>query len=79
MAFGWDRERRKRIYTEDAEGREGTKEKKKQDGHGMPCPYERWKMHGAIGSGAEEDGFALEHFYGDEEGESGVDAVGSED
>ena len=29
--------------------------------------------------GAEEDGFALEHFYGDEEGGGGVDAGGRED
>src|SRR5277367_665645 len=28
---------------------------------------------------AEEDGFALEHFYGDEEGGGGVDAGGGED
>ncbi len=42
-------------------------------GHDESCPYN------GKGSGAEEDGFALEHFYGDEEGGGGVDAVGSED
>ena len=31
-------------------------------GHDESCPYN------GKGSGAEEDGFALEHFYGDEEG-----------
>jgi hypothetical protein len=41
-------------------------------------PYKRERRE-AESSGAEEDGFALEHFDGDEESDSGVNAIGSED
>src|ERR1700685_2146664 len=34
---------------------------------------------GCEGLGAEKDGFALEHLYGDEEGHCGVDATGDKD
>jgi hypothetical protein len=39
----------------------------------VSCPYDGKRL------GAEEDGFALEGFDGDEDGDGGVDAGGSED
>jgi len=62
--------RRKRFYTEDAEAIEGVEKKKSKKGTACRAPTRL---------GAEEDGFALEHFDGDEEGGGGVDAGGGED
>src|SRR5208282_312866 len=66
------KERKDGICTEDTK-------KKRQEGHGMPCPYGRMEMHEGESLRAEEDGFALEGFDGDEDGDGRVDAGGGED
>jgi hypothetical protein len=63
----------RKEFAEDAEGKEG-KEGKEGDVHGRAPRTERGRK-----LGAEEDGFALEHFDGEEEGGGGVDAGGGED
>lgn len=62
--------RRERIYAEDAEGAECTEKERGQ--MGTEC-------RALTRLGTEEDGFALEGFDGDENGDGGVDAGGCED
>jgi hypothetical protein len=70
--WGWTRNEKEGIYTEDAEGTEATEEERRETGTAC-LPLQGKEL------GAEEDGFALEHFDGDEEGGGGVDAGGGED
>src|SRR5712664_3423067 len=71
------------LYVRDDRGGGGEMDTEMGDEEGMchaPPRQGRGKPAlGESGLGAEEDGFALEGFEGQEEGESGVDAGGGED